>query len=444
MIERKSLLIVLAQFFTRSLGWIGLVVLAKLWGDFARNGIGDIGFAMSFVGVFSIIADLGFGQAHVKRISEGKDLGTCIGTFFSIKIILTTVMASAVLLAMFVLENVLHQGFQDATKQSVVFVFLLYYVLLSIQQIASYTFNGKGEIAKMQITAVSENIIKVPLLILVALSGVGLIGLAPVVNWPSFLSPLQHYLYSNTIGSYAMAYVFGIATTVIIGFWFMRKYPWKKPSLVLGKSYASFAFPMLLYSIIATITTNIDKILIGFFWTSNEVGDYFSLQQILQIILVISVGFNTVLFPAYSGYYAKKDFEKINRTTRTAERYISMVITPPAIVMIIFVGPVISIMLNSSFLPASSTLIALILYAFLASLMAPFYSLIIGVNRPGTYAKIGLVMSLMNISLDVLFIPRNGLLSSLGINGSLGAAVAMLLSNIVGFILIQYSAKKLT
>jgi O-antigen/teichoic acid export membrane protein len=369
MIARKSLLIVIAQFLTRSLGWVGLVVLAKLWGGFAPEALGVIGFAMSFVGVFNIVADLGFGQAHVKRISEGKDLGTCIGTFFTIKIILTSAMAFIVFLAMLILEYVLHQGFHDATKQSVVLVFLLYYVLLSIQQIASYTFNGKGEIAKMQITAIFENIVKVPLMILVALAGVGIIGLAPVVNWPAFLSPVQQFLAGRPIGSLAMAYVFGIVTTVIIGFWLMRKYPWKKPNMELGKSYLSFALPMFLYSIIATITANIDKLMIGYFWTATEVGYYFSLQQILQIILVISVGFNTVLFPAYSEYFANKDFEKINRTTRTAERYISMITIPAVIVVIVFVNPVISIMLNSAFLPASSTLIVLTLYALLASLL---------------------------------------------------------------------------
>lgn len=444
MIARKSLLIVIAQFFTRSLGWIGLVVLAKLWGGFAPEALGVIGFAMAFIGVFNIVADLGFGQAHVKRISEGKDLGTCIGTYFTIKIILTAAMVGIVLLAMFLLEFVLNQGFHDATKQSVVLVFLLYYALLSIQQIASYTFNGKGEIAKMQLTSIFENIVKIPLMIFVALTGVAAIGLSPVVDWPSFLQPLQQFLAGRPIGSLAMAYVFGIFSTVLVGFWFMRKYPWKKPNLELGKSYLSFALPMFFFSIISTITTNIDKLLIGYFWTASEVGYYFALQQILQIILVISVGFNTVLFPAYSTYYAKKDFEKINQTTHIAERFISMVSTPVVIVIIVFASPVINIMLNGSFLPASSTLIVMTIYALLASLMAPFYSLIIGVNRPGTYAKIGLAMSVINITFDLLLIPKTGLFSPFGINGPLGAALAMVIANLIGFILIRYSAKKLT
>ncbi len=444
MIARKSALIIITQFFTRSLGWIGLLILAKLWGGFAPEALGVIGFAMSFVGIFNIISDLGFGQAHVKRISEGKDLGTCIGTFFTIKIILTNAMILIVLLTIVLLEYVLHQGFHDATKQSVVFVFIIYYSLLSVQQIASCTFNGKGEIAKMQITAMFENLVKVPLMIVVAAAGVGLIGIAPVVVWPSLLEPTRQFLSGHPIGSLAMAYVFGIITTVVIGFWFLRKNPWKKPDWNLGRNYLTFAMPMLLYSIITTIATNIDKLIIGYFWTATEVGYYYSVYQILQIILVISVAINTVLFPAYSEYNANKDVEKIKKTTNIAERYISLVTIPIAVIIILFVNQVISIMLNSAFLPAAPALIALTVYALLSSLMAPYYSLIAGLNKPKLYGKIGLGVGLINIGSNFLLIPQWSPLAFTGIIGPTGAAMSMVISIFIGFVWIRFSAKKLT
>ena len=46
MIARKSLLIVTSHFLIQFIGWIGLVVLAKLWGGFAPHALGIIGFAM--------------------------------------------------------------------------------------------------------------------------------------------------------------------------------------------------------------------------------------------------------------------------------------------------------------------------------------------------------------------------------------------------------------
>ncbi|MCK5636998.1 MAG: oligosaccharide flippase family protein, partial [Thermoplasmatales archaeon] len=151
MIARKSFLIVASSFFTRFIGWIGLVILVKIWGDFGPEALGTIGFAMSFVALFNVIAELGFSQAHVKRISEGKDLGTCIGTYAAIKLILTGVMTTIVFLALFIWKNVFDKNFSDATTESVIVVFIVYYIFVNLIQIALVTFAGRKEIAKRQI-----------------------------------------------------------------------------------------------------------------------------------------------------------------------------------------------------------------------------------------------------------------------------------------------------
>lgn len=446
MIARKSTLIVTSQFFARFLGWIGLVVLAKLWGEAAPEAFGIIGFAIAFLALFNFIADLGFSSAHVKRISEGKDLGTCIGTFAVIKIFLIGAMVAVVLIAIAIWKYLLHEGFHDATTESVIIVFIVYYIFLNLQ-IATATFEGRGEIAKREITKIFENIVKVPLMILVALAGVtsiGMISISSVVDWPQFLQPLQQFLADHAVGSLAMTYVFGVMATFFVGIWFLRKYPWKRPSWELCKSYFSFALPIMLISIISVISVNIDKIMIGYFWTSTEVGYYFTVQQILQIFSILSPAVGVVLFPTISKYHSFKNFQKIRSIIHLAERYISMVMIPFMVVIIIFVNPIINIMLSSAFLPAASVLITLTIYAFISGLMMPYGSLISGINRPGIAAKIGFVMCATNISLNFLFIPEWGLLSSFGINGPTGAAIATVLSALVGFFGLRIAAKKLT
>jgi O-antigen/teichoic acid export membrane protein len=447
MIARKSMLIVGTQFFTRFLGWIGLVILAKLWGGFAPEALGIIGFAMAFLAMFNIIADLGFSSAHVKKISEGKDLGTCIGTYAAIKLILTGLMVTIVFFAVYIWKKFLNGGFTDATTESIITVFVIYYIFLNLAQIVTATFEGRSEIAKRQIASIFENIVKVPLEILVVIAGVSIAGVAsisPAVNWPIFLQPLQQFIALHAIGYYAMTYIFSIAATFFVGIWLLRKYPIKKPNLELSKSYFSFALPIMLLSIIGVISLNIDKLMIGYFWTSVEVGYYFTVQQILQIILILSSAVSIVLFPALSSHHSNKNFVKIKETTRLAERYMSMIMVPPIVVIIIFAGPVITIMLSSAFLPATSVLITLTIYAFITSLTIPHSSLISGINRPGIAAKIAFAMCFTNIFLNYLFIPKSGLLSPIGIDGPTGAAIATVISALVGFVGIRLAAKKLT
>ena len=447
MIAKKSLLIVTSRFFTRFIGWIGLVVLVKFWGGFAPEALGAIGFAMAFLALFNIIADLGFSRAHVKRISEGKDLGTCIGTYAAIKLVLTGLMVTVVFAAIFIWKNVFQGSFYDATTESVVIVFIFYYIFLSLRQIATVTFEGRREIAKQQITLIFEGVVKVSLLILVVLAGVkiaDLINISPAVDFPEFLQPLQHFLAKNAVGSLAMTYVLGVLVSFFIGMWLLRKYPRKKPSWDLCKRYFSFALPITILSTITIISLNIDKMMIGYFWTSTEVGYYFTVQQVLQLLLIFQAAISAVLFPTFSEYHSNKNFEKIKQTAHLAERYISMVIIPPIVVIIIFVKPVINIMLSSAFLPAASVLVVLTVYVLIFSLRIPYASLISGVNRPDIAAKIGGAICVTNVTLNYLFIPENGLLYPFGVNGPTGAAVATVVSSLVGFFGVGLAAKKLT
>jgi len=261
-LERKSLLITFSKVLAQFIGWIGLAILAKLWGDFAREAIGIVGFAMSFIAMFDLIADLGFYQAHIKKVSEGKDLGTCIGTFAAIKILLTSVMVAVVVLSIFIWKNVFNNRFYDATTESVVFVVLIYYVLADLTQIATVTFEAKKEIAKREFTYIFE-CIKTPLMILVAVAGVGTLAtIEPAVQWPDFLTSLQTFLAHHAVGSLAMTYVFAILVSFLVGLWLLRKYPIKKPQWDLGREYTRFALPIMLISVIGVISVNIDKIML--------------------------------------------------------------------------------------------------------------------------------------------------------------------------------------
>jgi O-antigen/teichoic acid export membrane protein len=460
MIAKKSLIIVISHYISQLLGLAGLVVLAKFWGDAAPAALGTIAFAMSFISLFGIISDLGFSSAHIKRISEGKNLGKCIGTFAAIKIILTIVLVIGVIGTIFILKYVLNRGFYDATTESVVIIVLFHAIFNNLKVIPINTFSGTKEIAKLQLTQLTENIVKTPLTIFVALAGVSGIFIAntnsyisvdPVVEWPSFLQPLQRFISTHAIGSLAMTYVFGMLGVCIVGFWFLRKYPIKRPSLSLCKNYTTFAIPITIASIVATITVNVDKIMIGFFWTSTEVGYYFTVQRVLAFITILSTAVGTVLFPTISSFHAKKNLDKIKEKTRLAERYISMVMIPPIVVTIIFVNPIINIVLSDVYLPAAPVLIILVFWPFVRGITIPYSLLIQGMNKPIITASFSIISCLTNIILNFLFIPSNGLLSNINIggyyisiSGPSGAALATVLSVFVIFFGFRRWAKKLS
>ena len=308
MIARKSTLIISTTILNGLLGYVALFFITKYM---SPEEYGTLAFAYSFVALFNILGQLGFDQAHIKRISEGKDLGSCIGTFIAIKLALTGLMVSVFFIYLFIWKNVLNEGFYDATTESVVLVFVAFYIFTSLQGISIHTFTATREIVKKELPTILGRITKVTLLFVVLLAGVNAFGIAPPINWPTFLIPLQKFISDHPVGSLAMTYVFDMMIVFIAGIWLLRKYPIKRPSWNLFKSYSSFALPLIISSVISIISLNIDKIMIGYFWTSTEVGYYFVVQRIFEFITPLSTSVTLVLFPTISSYHSKKNIDKI-------------------------------------------------------------------------------------------------------------------------------------
>jgi len=451
MIARKSMLIILTQGVNAVVGLVGLFILVKFWGGFAPTALGIVAFAISFLAMFGFIGD-GFDNAHVKRVSEGKDIGKCIGTYAAVKLVLTTVMVIVILGGIFVWKILLHQGFYDATKESVIYVMLIYSILMSFVYISLHTFNARKETAKTQILMFSETFFRVILMILVASAGVaGISIIAPELGydkiqpfvWPSFLRGIQDFIASHAVGALASTYALGTFAMLILGLFFLRGYPISRPSKEYFKSYLNFALPTMLVLTISTVSTNIDRIMIGYFWNAENVGFYFSAQKITSFVLVLSTSVGVMLFPTISEHHAKNRFEDIRKTTNLALRYISMTACPAVAFIIVFRKSVIDIALNPSFYPAAPVLVVLLIYVLILSFKTPYMYIVTGMNRPGLAAKTGFIICATNIVLNTFFIPKNGTLSVFGINGPTGAAVATVISGFVGLVIYTFLSKRL-
>ena len=75
----------------------GSVVVARVVGP---QVLGIVAYAVAFVGLFASLSDLGFGSAHVKRVSEGWDVGQCMGMMWLAKAVALATMTVTVVLAL--------------------------------------------------------------------------------------------------------------------------------------------------------------------------------------------------------------------------------------------------------------------------------------------------------------------------------------------------------
>jgi len=416
MIARKVSLTFFINLVIHILGFLSLYFVAHRMGP---QVVGIISFAFAYIGMFRAFSDLGFGSAHIKRVSEGKDFGRCNGTYFMVKSLLTILMTIVVLITIFVTKFAQHKSFISRQHELVLYIILLSTVIGNFSMMFLITFSARKETAKQNVPLLIGKIVETPGKILVAIAGWSVIFLAG-------------------------AHLVSTVVTLLFFIYLFRDYPIKKPNMEYFKSYATFALPVMFIGFLSSISQNLDKVMIQFFWSTVDVGHYSAAQRISFILSFITTASITLIFPTISAYHAKGNIENIRNVSNRAERYLSMIFFPVVAFIFVFSQPICQILLGTKFIPAAPILMILSLVALVDGISQPYTQQTGGTNRIVLAAKLSTVTFGLNILLNLLLIPRKiGSLHLLGM-GSIGAAIGTLISIIVGSVLFRIYAYKIT
>ena len=351
----------------------------------------------------------GTNTAHIKRISEGKDIGVCVGTYLTMKVIFTILFLAVVLTCIFGWESILNQGFESPQHRVAIFILMFNFVITSFNGVLISTFEAKKEVAKVQIGMLLSTLARLATVMIVVSFGLGIYGLA--VTWN--ISILTYF------------------TASLIMF---KGYPIKRPSWILAKDYMKFSLPLLFTTLAWQLAFTTDRVMIQYFWHAEDVGHYFAAWRITAFITLFSVAVQKLVFPTISEYHCKNKMGYIRELTWTAEKYIALFITPMCFFLAFFPRDVIGTMLSDKFLPAAPILCIFTIFSFLAAINIPYASQLPGTNKPGLAAALGIPRSILNILLNLLLIPTSiwGFRLA-GLKGT-GAAIATAISMALYFV----------
>jgi O-antigen/teichoic acid export membrane protein len=133
--------------------------------------------------------------------------------------------------------------------------------------------------------------------------------------------------------------------------------------------------------------------------------------------------FGNVLLPRMSKFYAEKDFSKISMYYKQLTEFISLLIIPIYIFVFMFASDIVKILYGESYLQVSSILRIIIFAGIISGIATVGSAFIQAVEKVGVSFKIGVFITVINILLDFLLIPKYR---------SIGAAYANSISQILG------------
>lgn len=417
MIARKSLLTITTKIIDGGLGYVGLFFIARYMNP---TDYGIVSFAMGFITLFTIFTNLGFPSAHIKRVSEGKDLGRCIGTFLSIRAVLIMFAVGILIGSLFVWTNVLGRGFQTNEHLLAIYIILIFWLFQQIVASFSATFQARKEMAKYQLPYLVNGIVRTGAIIYVALAGYGALTLA----W---------------------TYVFGEIAHFLVTLLFFRGYPIKKPTKSYLKSYSVFAFPLMIVAASTIIMANIDKVLIQLFWAAGDVGYYNAAYRISNFITMFTTSIGMLIFPTYSRLHSIGDIKQIKKLTYDSERHLSLIVFPMVFGLMVLAEPTAFIFL-SGWIPAIPLLQIIPLFVLFQTLTTPYSAQFNGMNKPKLNRNRVTIMVIINLFLNFILIPKD--IKMLGIDlfglGAKGAAIATVASFAAGLIYTRIMSYRLT
>ncbi len=444
MLARKSFLIFLTNIIAGVLGVGSLFFVGRY---FEPGPYGMFWFAMGLLGLVSALTKLGFEKAHVKRISEGRDLATCVGTYTRIKLLIIAgflVVATAIVVAREVTV-----GFIAATTFPVVLVVIVYKVILKLRLIPKKTFDALRLTASSEFSNLIENVTRFPLVVIVTLSFAYSRGeMIPlrgvwdaVTGWLGTIPAMTDGTGAVLIGG---AYTGGLFVSLLAAVWLMRRHqiPVGGYDADLARSYWTFAWPIASYAILKTMTHHIDMVMLGYFWTGTEVGFYRAAHQFVAIVIIIPAAVRTLFFPMINELISRRQMDTVKDLAVTTQRFMSMVMIPILMLTMVYAEDVFRIVMSLTWTPAAPALRLLVVHATLSVFTTVVSSTLLGIDRVKTVMTISLVSVGLNVSLNAILIPSSILGVPLFGMQMTGAALASVLSKAVAVVLFFYFNKR--
>jgi O-antigen/teichoic acid export membrane protein len=347
---RQSLVIFSSGWLNAAIGMVATILVARWLGP---QAVGALGFGFGLVGLFMAGILPGFSQAHLKRLSEGQDIGQCIATMAVIQMALHLVLALGVAIFSF-----WRSFFFETAELEMVFLLLLGSQALSnFSDILLKVFLARGWVVEHALVLCAGKVVRLVLTAAVLLW-------APSIRWVA-----ATFLAENLAAFVAAAAL--IRARAEVGL--------RRPTLQSLAGYWSFARPLLVTTPIGMFQDSIDRVVVKQ-WAGIEAAGYYQVARGLwEMLASIPAAPTLLLFTRLSELLRVPTRDRLDEAralfSSALDRLLFITI-PAALAMWVFRDPLISLFYGRQFLPASSTVMVFVVVTVAGALINPYHTII--------------------------------------------------------------------
>ena len=358
---------------------ISVIVLTRYLG---AEDYGKFNLALAYLSLFGIFADVGLFTIVVREISKTPErTEELIGNVLTLRLVLSV----AVILAAFGVSQFLPYA-PDVRIAILIAGVAIFFGLLNSSLITVFQARLRMDYAVIADT-VGRSAAFAAVLVVAGLN-LGFYAIVATAAVGSFITLLVTYYFARKLVRIRLLTDLAVSKEMLLA------------SLPLGAALA-----------LNQIYFKADLFLLSLFRSYQDVGLYALVVKILEILLAFVGFFYNSIFPLLSKYIADKD-DRVRTTLQTSFDFLAMTAVPVAVGGWFVAPQLISLAGGAEFLAATQPLQALLIAAAFAFVSGLFGFALVAKSRVKALLWLNVVALIVNVGLNVIFIPQYGIMAA--------------------------------
>jgi O-antigen/teichoic acid export membrane protein len=393
-VAKNTTVLLISQIISYILAFFYTIYTARYLG---ASGFGTISFALALGAILSIFTELGLSTLTVREVSRDKSLANkYIGNTIALKIILSSIT----LVSMVLVVTLLHYPPQIA---SVIYLITISFVVGAFTAIFYSVFQAYEKMEYQSIGQIINSIIMFSGILLIINYQLSIVNF----GWIYLIASVISLIYGIIICMWKFVLP---RIEVDLNLW---KFILSKVEidLILWKFLIIEAIPLTISSVFLLIAFRVDTILLQIINGNVAVGLYNAAYSLMTALMFVPLVYVSAIFPMLSRLnVSSKELLKISY--ERSVKYLVILGLPIAVGTTLLANPIILIIYKSGF---SQSIVALQILIW--SIPIIFINYILGtainsINKQRDTVKTTFVAMLLNIVLNLLLLPKYGLIAA--------------------------------
>ncbi|MBC7227217.1 MAG: flippase [Thermoflexales bacterium] len=378
-IARNSLFSLLGQITVKALSVVFAIFVVRRLGD---TGYGLYTTALAYVGMFAILSDLGLAPYMVREVAKDSERTPAL---FANAVLLRLMLSAGTLVVIVGSALALKRSPELVLGTALAACTLFIY---AVEGPMESLFIARERLDFLSLMNVTQQMGFVVLGTMALVGGLGFVGL--------LVASLGSLMLATAIGWRLLQRTGGA--------------PWRpQPRLWLTLLRAALPFGVIGFSL--GLSYKVDTVLLQYFYGDAVTGWYNAAYNLIFLLMMVSHAVNLALYPALCRQHAA-DPKRMPALYTQALKYLFVIAIPIAVGTTVLAKPLIHLLYTDQFAPSVLPLQILIWVLPLMFLTELLGNVTIIHDQEKKVARALLVSTAVNVALNLVLIPRWGLLAA--------------------------------